>query len=79
MRKGYLRDLERAGVPVVPTAWVSQADGAGSLATLVRAHGWNDVVVKPAVSANANRTWRAGGKITEQDEREFEPWSRPAG
>jgi glutathione synthase/RimK-type ligase-like ATP-grasp enzyme len=71
MRKSYLQDLERAGFPVVPTAWVSHSDGAESLVDLVRAHGWKDVVVKPAVSANAHRTWRTREKITEQDEREF--------
>jgi glutathione synthase/RimK-type ligase-like ATP-grasp enzyme len=71
MQKGYLRDLERAGVAVVPTAWVFQSDAAESLAELVRARGWQDVVVKPAVSANADRTWRTRGNITEQDEREF--------
>ncbi len=71
MRKSYLQDLERAGVPVVPTAWVSQSDAVGSLADLVRARGWQDVVVKPAVSANADRTWRTRGDITEQEEREF--------
>ena len=70
-RKSYLQDLERAGVAVVPTAWVSQSDRVGSLAELVRARGWQDVVVKPAVSANADRTWRTRGKITEGDEREF--------
>jgi len=71
MRKSYLQDLERAGVPVVPTAWVSQSDAVGSLADLVRARGWQDVVVKPAVSANADRTWRTRGDVTEQEEREF--------
>ncbi|HEY4648437.1 MAG TPA: hypothetical protein VIG95_04985 [Gemmatimonadales bacterium] len=71
MRKNYLRDLERAGVAVVPTAWVSQSGAPGSLAELVRARGWQDIVVKPAVSANADRTWRTRGKITEQDERDF--------
>ena len=71
MQKGYLRDLERAGVLVVPTVWVSQSSGTESLAQLVRTHGWGDVVVKPAVSANANRTWRTRGAVTEQDEGEL--------
>ena len=71
MRKSYLQDLERAGVAVVPTAWVAQAEAVGSLAELVRARGWQDVVVKPAVSANANRTWRTRGAVTEQDEGEL--------
>jgi glutathione synthase/RimK-type ligase-like ATP-grasp enzyme len=71
MHKGYLRDLERAGVPVVPTAWVSQGSRDGSLDQLMRARGWSDVVVKPAVSANANRTWRTHGPVTPGDEDRF--------
>ncbi len=71
MRKSYLRDLECAGVAVVPTAWISQSGAAESLAKLVRARDWKDVVVKPAVSANADRTWRTQGTISDQHEREF--------
>jgi glutathione synthase/RimK-type ligase-like ATP-grasp enzyme len=71
LHKGYLRDLERAGVPVVPTAWISQSTADGSLEQLVQARGWRDVVVKPAVSANANRTWRTQGPITREDEDRF--------
>src|SRR3954469_12686588 len=71
MHKSYLRDLERAGVPVVPTAWVSERSPAESLGQLMRDRGWGDVVVKPAVSANADRTWRVQGRITEEDESRF--------
>ncbi len=71
MHKGYLRDLELAGVPIVPTVWVSSSDSPGSLEQLARARGWTDVVVKPVVSASANRTWRTHGPIAEQDETRF--------
>src|SRR3954468_14883781 len=71
MHKGYLQDLERAGVPVVPTAWISPASANGSLDQLIRERGWSDVVVKPAVSADANRTWRTGGAVTQGDEARF--------
>jgi glutathione synthase/RimK-type ligase-like ATP-grasp enzyme len=71
MHKGYLRDLERAGVPVVPTAWISRSSANGSLEQLIRERGWSDVVVKPAVSADANRTWRTGGAVTDGDEARF--------
>lgn len=71
MHKGYLRDLERAGVPIVPTAWVSSSESPGSLKELARARGWIDVVVKPAVSASANRTWRTHGSFGEQEENQF--------
>lgn len=55
--KTYLRDLEAAGVPVVPTRW---ADGL-RLDALAEAVGeWAEVVVKPVVSANAAGTFRLG-------------------
>src|SRR3954469_21846537 len=40
MHKGYLRDLEHAGVPVVPTAWISHSSANGSLEQLIRERGW---------------------------------------
>jgi glutathione synthase/RimK-type ligase-like ATP-grasp enzyme len=55
--KGYLRELEAAGVPVVPTAWLA-AGGTGDIATLMAERGWADAVVKPAVSAAADDTAR---------------------
>lgn len=55
--KGYLRDLEARGIPLVPTAWLDQGDKA-DLAALLEAKGWTDAVVKPAVSAGAQETIR---------------------
>jgi hypothetical protein len=57
LRKTYLEDLAAAGVPVVPTRFV----GPGSLDALlgsIAAAPWPEVVVKPAVSAGAFRTFR---------------------
>jgi len=71
MHKGYLCDLKRAGVSIVPTAWVSRSVEPGSLKQLVRSRGWTDVVVKPAISATAYQTSRIAGPITERDEQEF--------
>ncbi|HEU0129669.1 MAG TPA: hypothetical protein VFQ85_01595 [Mycobacteriales bacterium] len=45
--KTYLRELTEAGIPVVPTAW-----SPASLAEVP----WDDVVVKPAISAGARNT-----------------------
>jgi hypothetical protein len=50
--KRYLLALDRAGVPIVPTAHASRG-GAADLAELCRARGWTDVVVKPAIGASA--------------------------
>lgn len=58
-RKTYLRELAAAGVPTVPTRFVDRAETADLDATLHDA-GWDEVVVKPVVSASAYETWRAG-------------------
>ena len=56
--KAYLRDLDARGVPVIPTHWIDR--GAVSSLDDVRRHtGWSELVVKPAVSGGAHRTWRA--------------------
>jgi glutathione synthase/RimK-type ligase-like ATP-grasp enzyme len=69
--KGYLRDLERAGILVVPTEWVQETRHPASLEGLVRERRWADVVVKPAISADAHRTWRTNGPVTDEDEARF--------
>ncbi len=51
--KTYLRDLTGAGLPVVPTVWLSP-DGPGEWPS------WPDLVVKPTVSAGARDTARYG-------------------
>jgi glutathione synthase/RimK-type ligase-like ATP-grasp enzyme len=56
-RKEYLRDLEARGVPVVPTRWGS-SPGEAALAGLFGELRADEIVVKPAVSANAAGTYR---------------------
>lgn len=55
--KSYLDGLREAGLPVIPTAWVS-AGSAVDLAALCKERDWEVAVVKPAVSASAYRTLR---------------------
>ena len=57
MQKTYLRDLDRAGVPVVPTLWLSKGSDVDA-AALMDERRWLDAVIKPVVSATAFRTWR---------------------
>jgi len=59
LHKGYLRQLQAARVPVVPTAWVEAGDRA-ELTRLMAEHGWDDVVVKPAIGAGSHMTRRIG-------------------
>lgn len=58
--KRYLFDLAARGVSIVPTRLVPQGagDSGRSLLRALEALGADEVVVKPAVSASAHRTWR---------------------
>lgn len=49
--KAYLRELASAGIATVPTLWLAR--GAVDAATRLRDCGWEEVVVKPAVSIGA--------------------------
>ena len=58
--KRYLRDLESAGVRIVPTKWVEAGDGVPDL-------DWDDFVVKPSISAGARLSarYRRGDDVTD--------------
>lgn len=60
MDKRYLRELEARGVAVPPTVWVEHGGGGGGpgLGELLRERGWDEAVVKPAISADGEGTWR---------------------
>jgi glutathione synthase/RimK-type ligase-like ATP-grasp enzyme len=55
--KFYLRDLADRGVQTLPTAYVERGRDL-SLAAVFEDRGWDELVVKPAVSAGASRTRR---------------------
>jgi glutathione synthase/RimK-type ligase-like ATP-grasp enzyme len=55
--KGYLQDLARKGVELVPTICIARQEKA-DIAALARARGWDEVVVKPTISGSAYRTYR---------------------
>lgn len=57
LRKTYLRELEAAGVPTVPTVWRDRLE-PGSVAALFDAVGADEMVVKPVVGANADGAFR---------------------
>jgi hypothetical protein len=65
--KGYLLDLAARGVPVTPTCLVHRGDRQ-PLADVMGAHGWREVVVKPAVSAASRDTLRVGPSALERGE-----------
>jgi hypothetical protein len=65
--KGYLLDLQARGIDVTPTVLVRRGAEA-SLAEVMRAQGWADVVVKPAVSAGSYATLRVTAANVERGE-----------
>lgn len=56
--KRYLRDLEAAGIPVIPTIWLDPARHLSKRAVHTRMPAFGDFVVKPVVSAGAKNTGR---------------------
>ena len=62
--KRYLLELERSGVPIVPTRRIERGETI-SLDDLMRQTGWQDVVIKPAVSAASYRTRRFNSESLE--------------
>ncbi len=57
LHKGYLRDLERQGIPIVPTLYRAAGEPLQILAAFDDA-GVEELILKPAVSANAENTFR---------------------
>lgn len=62
LHKRYLLDLQRRGIPIVPTVCVPKLQGTTksrtTLADVLTERGWDDVVVKPAVGAGSFGTLR---------------------
>jgi glutathione synthase/RimK-type ligase-like ATP-grasp enzyme len=57
LHKSYLQELGDAGVPIIPTVWFKRGTVAELRATM-QLQSWDDVIVKPAVSAGSFRTRR---------------------
>lgn len=57
--KGYLLGLQAAGIPV-PPLHLAPGGEPFDTARFLAGSGWPDTVIKPAVSASAYNTWRAG-------------------
>src|SRR3989454_3235106 len=69
--KGYLRDLAARGVPTVPTRWLARGARV-DLAGVLRDAAWRDAVVKPAVSASAQGTWRTSFETASAEQRQLD-------
>jgi hypothetical protein len=67
MDKTYLRDLQRAGIPIVPTVWLAQGAPA-DLAAILQERDWAQAVVKPSIAATAFGAWRTNRDHAETDQ-----------
>lgn len=55
--KTYLTELERAGLPVVPTEWINEQND--SLPAILQRRNWNEAIIKPSIglaTAGVKRT-----------------------
>jgi len=57
LRKTYLRQLERQGIPIVPTLWIERGERV-DLAAMLHDLDWEEIVVKPTISAGSFLTRR---------------------
>jgi hypothetical protein len=63
-KKTYLAGLETRGIDIVPTEFVLRGESR-DVAALFAARGWDEVVIKPVVSAGSYRTERfSRGSVT---------------
>lgn len=52
LHKGYLKELEAAGIPIIPTAFFDR-NASASIMELCESRGWSRIVIKPTVSAGS--------------------------
>ncbi len=62
--KTYLRELEKMGVLTLPTVWIAPGE-AETIASVLKAVPWQDLVAKPSISAGAYRTVRCSKRELE--------------
>ena len=55
--KSYLRDLEAAGIPIIPTEWLPRGTTA-DIASLCEQRGWPRAFLKPCIGATSRETTR---------------------
>lgn len=68
MHKRYLLQLERVGLPIIPTVLLERGSRR-TVADIAGANDWREIVIKPAVSAASWQTKRFAPDETESAER----------
>lgn len=54
--KFYLKKLSQAGIPIIPSLFVPQGSKV-LLKDVFKENNWNEVIIKPAISAGAHQTY----------------------
>ncbi|WP_437224464.1 ATP-grasp domain-containing protein [Planctomicrobium sp. SH661] len=75
INKTYLLDLAQQGVEIAPLELVP-AGSRKRLSSILEERGWDEVVVKPVVSAGAHQTWRTSSAKAKRDELRFQDQCR---
>jgi glutathione synthase/RimK-type ligase-like ATP-grasp enzyme len=75
LNKQYLLHLADRGVKVVPTTYLTTANGK-PLREVLESYRWDEAIVKPAISASAHGTWRTSLATVDADQSRFEEQSR---
>lgn len=70
LNKRYLIELAERGVQIVPTKYVAVGE-TQSLQAIIESQRWDDVVIKPAISATARGTWRSSLAVANADQQRF--------
>jgi glutathione synthase/RimK-type ligase-like ATP-grasp enzyme len=70
LNKRYLGELAKSGVNVVPTAHVAGREEL-RLRTVIERSGWDEVVIKPAISASGRGAWRSSLAAAGRDQARF--------
>lgn len=55
--KHYLNDLQKSGIPIVPSVFIGRKDPL-ALGTVLTNNNWDEAVVKPCISGGAWHTYR---------------------
>jgi glutathione synthase/RimK-type ligase-like ATP-grasp enzyme len=64
--KFYLRELEQQGIEIAPTIFAMGGEAVGA-AERLQISNWRKIVLKPAVSASAHKTWLMDGTALPPD------------
>ena len=65
--KRYLLEFEQQGIAIIPTYCVEKQTQV-NLQNILEKHSWDNVVIKPVISAGAYGTWRSSLDKAEEDQ-----------